>query len=75
MGWTRAELKQVLRAQPAFRRQFERNSGAYPNMIRRLIQRGDIEDRIGRLFASEETRLSVLARSELFEINRDAFKD
>lgn len=63
-GWTREELKQELRAQPAFRQQFERNPGAYPNMIRRLVLRGNIEERDGLLFASESIRRSVLARTE-----------
>lgn len=64
-GWTRKELQQVLRAQPAFSGQFERNPGAYFNMIRRLALRRDIEERDGLLFASESIRRSVLARSEL----------
>ena len=70
-GRPRQELKQVLRAQPTFWRQFERNPKAYPGMIRRLIKRGDIKERDGLLYASEETRLSVLARKELFEVIRD----
>ena len=69
-GWTPQELKEVLRAQPAFWRHFERNPNAYPDMIRRLLQRGDIENRAGLLFALEAIRLSVLARNELFEVNR-----
>jgi hypothetical protein len=70
-GWTRRELKKVMQAQPAFRRQFERNPGAYYGMIGRPIERGEIEERDTALFASEETRLSVLAHRELFEVNRD----
>ena len=68
-GWTRRELKTVTQA--AFPRQFERNPNAYYGAIRRLIERGDVEDRAGRLFASEETRAWVLARHALFEINPD----
>ena len=66
-GWTRRELKRVTQA--AFPRQFERNPKAFYGMTRRLIERGDVEDRAGVLFASEDTRLSVLARKVLFEIN------
>jgi hypothetical protein len=74
-GWTRDALKQRLRADPTFWRQFERNPQAYSGMVRRLILRGDIEERDGLLFASEETQLSVLARTQLFELNRGEFRD
>lgn len=70
-GWTREELKAAMRAQPAFWPQFERNPGAYYGMIHRLIGRGEIEVRGRLLFASDETRLAVLARKELFELSRD----
>ena len=71
-GWTRQELKRVMQAQPAFWRQFERNPGAYLGMIRHLIQRGELEERDKALLASEETRLSVLARTDLFEVKRSS---
>lgn len=70
-GWTRTELEKVMRAQPAFWQQFERNPSAYDGMIRRLIERGEIEERDQALFAAEKTRLAVLSRRELFELNRD----
>jgi hypothetical protein len=63
-GLTRREFKNILRAQPAFGRQFERNPGAYYGAIRRLVERGDIEDRAGLMFASEGTRISIFARKE-----------
>lgn len=72
-GWTRQELKKVMRAQPGFWQQFDRNPSAYHGMIRRLIDRGEIKERNETLFASEETRVSVLARQELFEVNRNEF--
>lgn len=70
-GWSRKELKKVMQAQPAFWQQFERNPGAYHGMIGRLIAVGEIEEQQGALFASEELRLSVLARIDLFEVSRD----
>lgn len=70
-GLTRRELADAVRAQPAFWRQFERNPKAYNNMIRRLILRGEIEERNGTLFPSEQTRLDVLVHKALFELNRD----
>lgn len=73
-GWTRLELKRIVRAQPAFWRQCERNSRAYCNLMGRLIERGDIEDRDGRLYASERTRLLVVVRKELFELRTDPYQ-
>ena len=70
-GWTRSELKEVLKAHPVFWRQFERNPGAYPNMVRRLLLRGDILEREGLLFASKKTQQLMLARSERFQNSRD----
>lgn len=69
-GWTRSELREQMRAQPAFRQQFERNPKAINGMIGRLIERGEIEERDRLLFASEQTRLSVLVHRELFELNQ-----
>jgi len=70
-GWTRAELETALRRQPRFWRQFERNSKAFPEMIRRLLVRGEIETKEGALFASERTRLAALIHTERFELIRD----
>lgn len=70
-GWTRLELKEIVRAQPPFWSQFQRNPAAYYGMIGRLIERGDIEDRDGKLFATERTRLAVVVRNELFELATD----
>lgn len=71
VGRTRSELKVTVRAQPCFWRQFERNPKAFDNLIRRLILRGEIEERDGKLLPSEQTRIGVLVRKELFEINPD----
>ena len=73
-GWTRGELRDVLRAKPQFYAQFQRNPGAFPNMVWRLIERGEIEERDGQLFASERTRLSVVVRKELFELDWKGFR-
>lgn len=73
-GRTRRELRDTIRAQPRFWNQFERNPKAYDNMIRRLILRGDIEERDDMLHASEQARLEVLVHRELFELNRDGLK-
>jgi hypothetical protein len=54
-GWSRLELKVAVARQLEFAAQFERNPGAYYNMIGRLLHRGDLEDRDGLLFASEKT--------------------
>jgi hypothetical protein len=70
-GWTRAELRAVVRGRVEFRAQFQRNPTAYTQMIWRLISRGDIEDRGEKLFASERTRLSVVVWKELFELRTD----
>lgn len=61
----------MLRAQPAFSEQLDRNPGAYPHMIRRLLLRGDIVKRERLLFASERVRLAMLVRSEVPKIDRD----
>lgn len=70
-GWTRADLQSLLRGRVEFTRQFQRNPRAYSNMICRLIDRGDIEDRDGKLFATEPIRLSVVVRKDLFELAMD----
>lgn len=70
-GRTRRQLKEAVRAQPRFWRQFERNPKAFDNMIRRLMLRGEIEERSGTLFASEQARLAVLVHQVLFELNCD----
>ena len=72
-GWTRSELRHALRSRPSFRAQFQRNPAAYNNMVLRLIARGDICERDGKLFASEPVRLSYAVREELFELNRGAY--
>lgn len=54
-GWTRMQLKAVLREQPEFEAQFARNPGAYYNVIQRLRERGEIEDRDGLLYATGRT--------------------
>ena len=70
-GWTRDDLAATVRAQPRFWRQFERNPKAYGEMLRRLILRGEIEERDGVLFATEQTRRASLIYTELFELVRD----
>lgn len=70
-GWRRSDLRDVLRSQPAFWEQFRRNPGAYSNMVTRLIAKGDIYEREGKLFITERVRLAIAVRLELFELNRD----
>jgi hypothetical protein len=72
VGWTRRGLGDVLRARPEFLSQFQRNERAFDQMVRRLIERAEIEERDGLLFASERMRLAIAARMELFELNKDA---
>jgi hypothetical protein len=71
-GWTRADLKEIMRSQPAFWHHLESNPGSFHWMVRDLIKRGEIEERDGLLFATERTRLAVVVRRELFEVNPDA---
>lgn len=59
-GWSRLELKAALTRDERFATQFQRNPGAYYNMIGRLLHRGDLEDRNGLLFASDKTRRRVV---------------
>ena len=51
-GRTRLQLRAVLRERPELAEQFKRNPGAYYNLVERLLHRGDIVDRNGRLNAS-----------------------
>jgi hypothetical protein len=69
-GWSRSELEAVVRAQPQFRRRMERNPKALGELIRRLIGRGEVEQRDGKLFAAEPMQISICARRELFELVR-----
>ena len=59
-GWTRLQLRAVLRERPEFIEQFKRNPGAYYNMVERLLHRGDIVDRDGRLHPSQRTSRRIL---------------
>lgn len=68
-GWTRGDVKTVLMARWRFARTLERNRSAYTNMLWTLIRRGDVEERDGKLYASDRVRRRVeaLRRMELSE--------
>ena len=70
-GWTRAELETLLRRQPRFWPQVQRNPKALRELIRRLIGRREVEERNGKLFAAESMQISICARRQLFELVRD----
>ena len=49
-GWTRAELKALLRAEPRFRTRIERARSGHSNAIRTLLERGEIVELGGLLY-------------------------
>lgn len=70
-GRTRRDLRAILLGRLEFRRKLEANPRYISHLVWDLLQLGEIEERDGKLFASEATRLSIAVRQELFELNRD----
>lgn len=68
---TRAELKEIVFGRPEFRRKLQRNPHYFTHLLWDLRQRGEIEQRDGRLVAAEATRWAVLVRKVRFEVNRE----
>lgn len=67
-GWTRAELKKVVQDQPRFGARIQQSPAAYSQLISRLIDRGEIEEKNGKLFAAPHVRLAIVVRKERFEL-------
>ena len=49
-GWSRAELKALLRAEPRFRPRIERARSGHSNAVRGLLARGEIVELGGLLY-------------------------
>ena len=64
-GWTRADIKTILTARARYARIMDGNPSTVHNMIWNLLKSGDIEERLGKLYASDRVRRRVEAIKQL----------
>ena len=56
-GFTRGEIRDLLRAQLQFQDKIEKDKRAHHYVIVNLLDRGDVENREGRLYATQVLRV------------------